>query len=311
MQTFDAAAVAGGSAARRGLADERVLRADARGQEPGQIQGEQSGQRKLPVGQQRDAKGAHRAGIRGDDHVAAGLPGDRRGKGVRRERHALAKDDLAHGAVALHAMQVILDDRVVEAGDDCALVDAGGHRVVDDFGHEHRAVLTERNALAGRERLLTELHHVADAGEFPALLGDERAGSRAAGFIHGAIDDPPAGQTGVLRILAADFENRVNPRIVVDGAGGMGGDFVENADRLFSIAIGEQRTDDFAAAARDADGEHGLSASRAVLKPVEQRLGGAHRIPKGVAIILPPEIAGRGIDGDGLRAGGSDVESKD
>ena len=92
-------------------------------------------------GQQRDAERADGARVGRDDHLGAGLARHGRGQRVGGEGHALAEDDLADRAAALHAVQVVLDDRVVDAGDDRGCSTPRGHRLVDDLGHEDRAVL--------------------------------------------------------------------------------------------------------------------------------------------------------------------------
>ena len=68
--------------------------------------------------QQCDAEGADGAGVGRDDDFAARLARDRGGERVGGKGHALAEDDLADGAVAFYAVEVVLDDGVVEAGDD-------------------------------------------------------------------------------------------------------------------------------------------------------------------------------------------------
>ena len=150
LDGIDAALVARAAAADGGPADEGLAGLDAGLEKTPDIHRRLS----APVGflarQQRDAQRAHRAGIGRNDDFAAGLTRHRRRKRVRGERHALAENHRADRAVAFHAVQVILDDRIVETGNDLRLLHARGHRFVDDLGHEHGAMLAERRTPAAR-----------------------------------------------------------------------------------------------------------------------------------------------------------------
>ena len=115
----DAAVVAGAAAAVRRVADEGApsARRCASRNRAGSS-GARSRQASVRAGEQRDAERADRARVGRDDDLAAGLARHRGGQRVGGEGHALAEDHLADRAAALHAVQVVLDDRVVEAGDD-------------------------------------------------------------------------------------------------------------------------------------------------------------------------------------------------
>ena len=65
---------------------------------------------------QRNAERAGHPRARRHHHCAAGAPSHGGGERVRLERHPLAEDELAHRARAFDAVQVVLHDRVVDAG---------------------------------------------------------------------------------------------------------------------------------------------------------------------------------------------------
>ena len=138
---IDAAPVAGAAAAGFRVADERFLGLNPGVEKPLRVEDRVGLPLRFLAGEQGDAERADRAGIRRNDDFGPRLPRDRRRERIRGERHALAENHRTDGTVAFHAMQVILDDRIVKPGDDLALVAAGGHRLTDDFGHEHGAML--------------------------------------------------------------------------------------------------------------------------------------------------------------------------
>lgn len=131
----------------------------------------------------------------GTNHGAACLARDRVGERVSHERHSLA-----------------------DAGDDARLRNPRGDRLVDDLGHEHRAVLAEGDAAVGLDGDFAQLDHVGDALELAPLLGDKRAGTGAASLVHGRVADPAAVEANVLGVLAADLEDRVDLLVEVERA---------------------------------------------------------------------------------------------
>jgi hypothetical protein len=199
--------------------------------------------------------------------------------------------------------EVILDHRVVDARNDRRYRLTGGHRLVDDLRHEDRAVLVERDPVRGGQGPLAELHDVVDPGEPLPLLFDEGAGPGAAGLVHRRIDDPASLQPDVLGILAADLEDGVDTPIVVDGAGGMGGDLVEHEDGARAQAIGQQRADHLAAAAGHPDRDYRALRHRSLQQPPHQSLGRVDRIAAGGTIHLPDHITRAWVDRHCLRAG--------
>ena len=131
-----------------------------------------------------------------------------------------------------------------------------------------------------RER--AELRDVLDALEAPPLLLDEGAGPGAAGLVHGRVHDAAAGEPDVLRVLAADLEDGVHPRVVVVRAAGVGGDLVQDEDRVGPVAGGQERADDLAPAAGRAEGAHRPAARRAL---EEHRCMSAWAAPTGSPLV--------------------------
>ena len=113
----------------------------------------------------------------------------------------------------------------------------------------------------GRQhRFRAELLHAVDARELAALFLDERSRARAAGLVHRAIHHPAVRQPDVFRVLPANLENRVHPRIEMPRALRVRRDFVEHKHRVAAVARRHQRPGDFPAAAGDAEGpQHAVS----------------------------------------------------
>ena len=145
-EPVDPAVVAGSAAADDRVADEGAALLYLRFEEQPEVQRRDFAPREVRAGKQRNAQRTDGTGVGRDDDLAAGLPRHRRGQRVRRERHALAEDHLSHRPAAFDAVEVVLDDRVVEAGNDGVLGQTCPHGLVDDLCHEHRALLPQRNA---------------------------------------------------------------------------------------------------------------------------------------------------------------------
>ena len=311
LHAVDATLVAAAAAALGGLADERVFAEDLGRQEAVQFEAGHVREGQLPGGQEGDTQGPDGAGVRGHDDTPPGLSGHGRGQRVGPERHALAEDALADRSTALHAVQVVLDDGVIDARHDGLGGHAGGHGLIDDLGHEDRAVLAERDAVLGVHRQTPHLGHVGDLLELAPLLGDERAGTRAAGLVHGRVADAPAVQANVLRVLPADLEDGVHLWIEVQRARRVGGDLVQNKDTLAPETGGHERARDLAPGARRAHGHHAVDALGLLQEHAGQAPGGPHRIAQGVDVALPDRVGRGRVDGHDLRSRGADVEAQD
>ena len=64
-----------------------------------------------------------------------------------------------------------------------------------------------------------------------AASSRKRACTGAAGLVHGIVGRHAVRDMGVLRVLPADFENRIHVRIEIDRAGGMGDDLIDDTIR--------------------------------------------------------------------------------
>ena len=170
---------------------------------------------------------------------------------------------MADGAIAFYAVEIVLDDGVVKAGDDGVLMDPGSDGLVDDLGHENGTMLAEGDALGRPGSGAAELLDVRDAGEFTALLLDEGAGAGAACLVHSAVDDAAVFQADVLCVLTADFKDGVDARIVVAGARGMCRDFVLDEDGGGTVTLGKKGANDLASAPGDTRSANALSAGGA------------------------------------------------
>ena len=146
------------------------------------------------------------------------LDGGRQG-GVARGR-ALEHDELAvHGALADHAMQIVLDDGI----DDGPRGFPAGHPLaqegMDVLLHENRAAAVDVRG-GDAQDVRAQLRN--PVSELRAKLFDKRSGSGCADIVHVGVDDPAVLDTHVLSILTADLENRLNVRGDPHGAGDMG-----------------------------------------------------------------------------------------
>ena len=204
----------------------------------------------------------------------------------RRKGHALTKDDLADGAIAFYAVEIVLDDGVVKAGDNGVLMDPGSDGLVDDLGHENGTMLAERDALGCPSSRAAELLDLSDAGEFTALLLDEGACAGAACLVHRAVDHAAVFQADILCVLTADFKDGVDARIVVAGARGMCGDFVLDKDGGGSVTIGEKGANDLPSAPRDTRSANVLSAGGAFEELAPQALRRLDGTALGLAVGL-------------------------
>ncbi len=143
-----------------------------------------------------------------------------------------------------------------------------------------------------------------------ALLLDEGAGAGAAGLVHRRVDHAALRQPDVLRVLTADLEDRVDSRVVVQRALGVGGDLVEHEDALDAVAGGQQR----------ARRSRGRCRWRRVPAPAGCRpairrtaASGSGPPPPGRPRCRrsPPRPSpGLAVEGDHLGAGGADVEAE-
>ena len=120
-----------------------------------------------------DALSADCTGIRRNDNFGASATRDGSSERVCRERHSLTEDDFTDSTGAFHAVEVILNDGVVDTGDDIFLSLACGNGFVDDFGHEDGAVLSQGASARSASSDLTEVTNVFDALEAFALFFDE------------------------------------------------------------------------------------------------------------------------------------------
>ena len=172
-------------------------------------------------------------------------------------------------------------------------------------------MLAQRDARRRGHRGLSKLLHVSDAGELAALFFDEGSRAGAARLVHRAVNDAPAGQPGVFRVLPADFKNRVHARVVMQRAGGVRDDFIDDEHRVLAVAGREQRAGDFASAPGGAKRDDRILRRRIFREAPEQILCGANRVAQRLAIPFPDRFLGCQIQRDGFGAGGADVEAED
>ena len=177
---------------------------------------------------ERDAEGPHQAGLRRDDDRFAdeGRHGERHGAVVADA--ALHEDLLAHRAVALDPVGVVHADRVDQPGHDVLAADALVDRVLDVRRDEGRALVVEVGRPVAPQRRLRDLLH-AHAERLEGALLEKGPGPGRAGLVHGVVGGHRVGERGVLGVLAADFEDRVDRGVEVDGGGGVRDDLVDDA----------------------------------------------------------------------------------
>ena len=142
---FDAAFVSGAAASLVGIADEVVLFDDFCAEESGHVEGFEVVVilYAIPPCEEGDALSSDGSWVWRYDDFASCTACDGSGEGVAGEWHALTEDDLSDGSASFDAVKVILDDGVVDSGDDLFLFFAGGDGLVDDFGHKDGAMLSE------------------------------------------------------------------------------------------------------------------------------------------------------------------------
>ena len=205
------------------------------------------------AGQQRHADGAHDAVVRRHDDLLAEDLGEGRGHGVVVGGAALEEDAVADLALAHEPVQVVVGDRVGEAGHEVFAGRAArlvAHHVAL---HEDRAAFAQAD---GRLRLQGQVGELADDvdAELLGLLFEERAGAGGAGLVHGEIDDDAVLHGDELGVLAADLEDGVDlpGDAAADevGAGLVGGDLVGDEVGAAELA------DELASGPGGADAEH-------------------------------------------------------
>jgi len=310
-QPFDPATVPHPTTTGRRAANKAVLLLDPRGEEFQAIQRRKARGIQLSYRQQGDAQGADGTRIGGNKDLATRLARDRRGQGIGGERHSLAKNHLADRAVCLHPVQVVLDDGIVETGEDGGRGGAGSHGLVNNLGHEHRAVLPEGHAGWRGQGLPAQLGHVLDAGEFGALFLDEGTGAGAARLVHGAIRHPAVGQADVLGVLPPDLKNRVHTRVVMERTRGVGHDFIHDENRLPAKTGQQQRAHHLPPAAGNPERDDLRAAGRLRQPLPQQVLRRADRIAQGPPVTFPKDFPVRSFQHHQLGARGTNVQAHD
>jgi len=147
-----------------------------------------------------------------------------------------------------------------------------------------------------------------NAERLPGRLLEEGARPRAAGFVHGVVRGHASRQEGVLGVLAADFEDRVDARVEPDGGGGVGGDLVDDALRH------RVQARDLAARARHAEALDADPCGKRAQLLAERAIAGA-RGAHGVAVGAQVHGGHNGVvpaaQQDGLRGRRAHVEPQD
>ena len=182
-------------------------------------------------GQQRRADRADNAVVRRYDYLFAGDGCECGGDRVVVRRSALEEYPLADPPPSDDAVDVVVNHRRRQCGDQVGLLGAALHVAVDVAFHEHGAPLAETDRGGARQRQFGELVLDCDVEFFGAFL-QEAARARGAGLVHREIDDHAVLQRDVLGVLPADLENGVGHLPVEhgltnkEGAGFVCGDFV-------------------------------------------------------------------------------------
>ena len=96
-----------------------------------------------PRREQRDADGAHRAGVGRHDDLALQHRGERARQRRVGGRLALEEDPVQQPPLAHHPAAVVAHHRVLQAGEDVVAAEAVAERLGGDVGHEDRAGLAE------------------------------------------------------------------------------------------------------------------------------------------------------------------------
>ena len=147
-------------------------------------------------------------------------------------------------AVADDAVEVVGDDGADDARGDVLAGGALLDGLADVRVDEGRAVLAELQGGAGGQRDVADLRGAADVEVALGRLLEEGARARRAGLVHRVVDRHAVLEEDVLRVLAADLEDRVDVLGEVGGADGVGDDLVVDALGL------EEDAEDLARGAR-------------------------------------------------------------
>src|SRR5206468_5131529 len=221
---------------------------------------------------------------------------------LEEEVGAAEQQHLGRGRVALgQGGQVLVDDRLEEAGDDLLDRHAGLHQRVGVGLGEDAALardLVEAHALV-RHRGQTLAGHL----QLARGLLDERAGAAAAGRLHVDLLRPAragGGEEDRLHVLAADLRDEPHVRMLALDAGGDGHDFLDQlgADQGRDEARARAGEEDAVRAGRQAG--LGLHAPEELL----DLLGLAGIVP---LIVLPADLTV--LHHHRLDGGGADVDA--
>ena len=250
------------------------------------------------------AEGAHQSGLGRHDDRLAGQGGHGDGDGFVVADPALHEDLPPYRAVAFHAIGVIHADRVNQSGDDVRHGHAFLGGAFDVRADEGGALVVEIWRRLALKRGAADLGH-RDAEAFLGGFLEEGAGARAARFVHGVIGGHAVGDVGVLGVLPANFEDGVDFGVEMQGAGGVGDDFVDDAAgecvKSRDLASGPGH-----AQANDVDGGLKLGGE-ACIDPARRTDG----VAVGAQVLRGQDGLVAAAHHDALGGGGPDIEPHD
>ena len=235
--------------------------------------------------QQRHSIRAHNMAVRRDHHLHTQQVFEGSHQPFVPRGGALEKDPLTAGMASSDHFVQVVPDHAVEYGSDAfltcvALADEAIHILF----HEHRAAV-------GGDRRRNAHDQVADLfereSEFSGLFFHERAGACGADVVHVAVNDTSVDCVDILRILAADFEDRVHATVHVYCAGQVRGNLVRHEVSAHDLAH------ELAARAGCAHAQHfhlGPFSAREFLDGREQMPGCLDRIPGSAAINISEHL---------------------
>ncbi len=255
----------------------------------------------------RHADGADDAVVRRNDDPFAEDLRESGCHGVVVGSASLEEDDVADLAAADDAVQIVERDGICESGREVANFRTFEHEGGNVALHEDGAAFAEACGLLRGERFFGEFAFDGDA-QLLGLLFEERSGAGGAGFVHGEIDDDAFIEADELRILAADFEDGVDPfhpQLIGDvhGAGFVRGDLVVNG-------VGaDQLANQFTSRAGGAHAEDFETVTEFSFDLSESALHDFNRTALGAEIDFMQQIAG-GVDDNEIRGDGTDVDAQ-
>src|SRR5208337_4507177 len=191
---------------------------------------------------ERHADGPDHAVMRRDNNPLAQDLGEGGRHGVVVSGSPLEEDDVADLPSPHHAVQVVQGHGISQARGEIPYLRALQQQPRDVALHEDRATFTQPRGIGGGQGQAREF--LLDGN--PQLLGllfQERAGAGGAGFVHGEVHHHALLNADELRVLPADFEDRIHrlhAHLLADvhGPGLVGGDLV--VDRVGAHQFADQ-----------------------------------------------------------------------